>query len=132
MRSRQFVHFLLAGGIAAGVNFSSRILYSDWVSFSWAIVLAYLSGMITAFLLNKRFVFADAAHPLHHQVFYFTLINLLALAQTWLVSMGLVRWGFPAIGWEWYPHACAHAIGVMVPVFSSFIGHKHLSFRSHT
>ena len=49
--SRQFVLFLATGGFAALVNFGSRILLSHWLSFSWAVVLAYLAGMGTAFVL---------------------------------------------------------------------------------
>ena len=43
--------FLLTGGIAAAVNFGSRIVYSNWLGFSTAVVLAYITGMITAFVL---------------------------------------------------------------------------------
>ena len=47
-RSRQFLVFLLTGGIAAAVNFGSRILYNQWMGFSAAIVLAYITGMVAA------------------------------------------------------------------------------------
>ena len=33
------------------------------------------------------------------------------------------------VGFEFYPEAVAHAIGVVFPVFTSFIGHKYFSFR---
>ena len=56
-RSRQFLVFLLTGGIAAAVNFGSRILYNQWMGFSAAIVLAYITGMVTAFVLARLFVF---------------------------------------------------------------------------
>ena len=46
--SRQFLAFLLTGGTAAAVNFGSRILYNRWMDFSSAVVLAYLTGMVTA------------------------------------------------------------------------------------
>jgi putative flippase GtrA len=127
---RQFILFVLTGGFAALVNFASRILFSHWMSFSVAIVVAYLCGMLTAFVLNRLFVFREANNALHHQVFWFTIVNLAAVVQTLIVSLLLAEWIFPRIQFQWYPQTVAHAIGVAVPVLTSFIGHKHLSFRS--
>jgi putative flippase GtrA len=53
--SKQFLVFLATGGIAALINFLSRILYSNWLDFSLAVFLAYITGMITAFILAKKF-----------------------------------------------------------------------------
>ena len=61
-KSRQFVMFLITGGLATAVNFGSRILYNQWMGFSAAIVLAYITGMITAFVLARIFVFQDNQH----------------------------------------------------------------------
>jgi putative flippase GtrA len=128
-RHKQFLHFLVAGGIAAAINFLSRIVLNAWMPYSAAIVLAYCLGMLTAFLLNRLFVF-KANNPLHHQVLWFTLINVIALAQTLLISLLLARLIFPSLGWFWHSDAIAHGIGVLAPVLTSFIGHKRLSFKS--
>lgn len=42
--SRQFLLFLLTGGTAAVVNFASRIVLNQWLSYSSAIIIAYLVG----------------------------------------------------------------------------------------
>ena len=97
-KSKQFVAFLITGGLAAGVNFGSRIIYSHWLDFSSAIILAYLTGMVTAFVLAKLFVFKESKQALHHSAIYFVLVNLVAVAQTWLISMGLYYWAFPVFG----------------------------------
>lgn len=128
-KSRQFLAFLITGGIAAFVNFGSRIIYNLWVDFSLAIALAYVTGMITAFVLAKLFVFKDSRQSLQHSAFYFVLVNLVAVAQTWAISIGLAYYVLPAIGLDLYVKEIAHAVGVAVPVFTSYIGHKHLSFR---
>lgn len=125
----RFLKFLAVGGFAAGVNFGSRIVFSLWLSYSVAIVLAYLLGMVTAFCLNRLFVFRTTTRPLGHQVGWFIVVNLLAVAQTLAISLLLARWLLPAIGWSWNVELCAHAVGVAVPVVTSYIGHKHLSFR---
>jgi putative flippase GtrA len=125
----QFFIFLLTGGTAAVVNFGSRILYNQWTSFSVAIVLAYLTGMLTAFILAKLFVFTQSQQSLHRSAFFFVLINLLAVLQTWLISMGLAYYVLPAMGIQTLVHEIAHAAGVAFPVFTSYIGHKRWSFR---
>lgn len=127
--SRQFFVFLLTGGTAAAVNFGSRILYNFWVDFSTAIILAYITGMITAFVLAKLFVFKESRQAIHHSAFFFILVNLVAVLQTWLISMGLALYLLPSLGITRFVNEIAHAIGVAVPVFTSYIGHKRWSFR---
>ncbi len=127
--SNQFLAFLITGGIAALINFGSRIFYNSFVDFSLAIILAYLTGMITAFVLAKKFVFTQSRQKLRHSIIFFTLVNSVALVQTWLISMGLAYYFLPYIKVTSYVPEISHAIGIMVPVFTSYIGHKFLSFR---
>lgn len=127
--SKQFLVFLLTGGTAAAVNFGSRIIYNYWVDFSSAVILAYLTGMVTAFVLAKLFVFKDSQQSLKHSVMFFTLVNVLAILQTWAISMGLFYYVLPSLGVEEFTPEIAHAVGVAVPVFTSYLGHKHWSFR---
>jgi len=129
MISPQFLRFLVAGGIAAAANFGSRILLSQVMPYAAAIIVAYCIGMVTAFLLNRRFVFEASSNPLHHQAAWFVAINLLAVVQTLAVSLVLARWLFPAVGMTFHPETLAHAVGVAVPVFTSYVGHKALTFR---
>ena len=127
--SRQFLVFLLTGGTAAAVNFGSRIVYSMWVSFSTAVILAYITGMITAFVLAKLFVFKESRQSAYRTVAFFVLVNLVAVLQTWAISMGLAYYILPSLGVTLFTREIAHAAGVVVPVFTSYIGHKHWSFR---
>lgn len=128
--SKQFMLFLLTGGSAAAVNFFSRIFYNQWMSFSAAIVLAYLTGMITAFFLAKFFVFTSSTQRFHYAAVIFTLVNLLAVLQTWGISMFLAYYLLPTVGWKQYTHEISHAIGIIFPVFTSYLGHKRWSFRT--
>ena len=128
----QLVRFILAGGTAAAANFGSRILLSRWLSYEAAIVVAYLIGMLTAFVLNRAFVFAQVENTLRSQVSWFIAINLAAVLQTLLISLLLARVLFPAIGMEFHPETLAHAVGVAVPVITSYLGHRRFTFRSRT
>ncbi|MES2890085.1 MAG: GtrA family protein, partial [Pseudomonadota bacterium] len=116
--SRQFLAFLITGGTAAAVNFGSRIVYDQWLSFAWAVVLAYLTGMVTAFVLARLFVFRESQQAVHRSAGFFVLVNLVAVAQTWLISIGLAYYLLPAMGVTAFVAEIAHAVGVIVPVFT--------------
>ncbi|WNC89086.1 GtrA family protein [Paraburkholderia sp. FT54] len=127
--SKSFLLFLLTGGFAAAVNWGSRIVYNKWMPYSAAIVVAYITGMITAFILAKLFVFTKSTQSTGRSVFFFTLVNLVAVVQTWAVSVGLAYYVFPWVGMTWHARDIAHAVGVAVPVFTSYLGHKRWSFK---
>lgn len=130
MISSPFARFVLSGGIAAGVNVFSRAMLSTITSYSAAIVIAYLIGMTTAFGLMKLFVFEESGRRARAEYLRFGLVNFVALAQVWLVSVGLVRWLFPLTGFYYYPEAVAHLIGVLSPVATSYFLHKYFTFSS--
>ncbi len=125
----EFMRFLASGGIAAGVNWLSRLLLSQWLDYPTAVAIAYLCGMLTAFLLFRAFVFGAGDNPLAHSVGYYVLINAIALAITWVVSVGLGLYLFPRAGMSFYPLEIAHAIGIAAPTITSYFGHKFLTFR---
>ena len=127
---KRFARFLLAGGTAALVNIVSRIAFNWLMPYEAAIVVAYLCGMTTAYLLNRHFVFAASGRGVAAEYTRFALVNLAAVAQVWIVSVGLARFVFPAIGFAWHAETVAHVIGVAIPVFTSYVGHKRFSFAA--
>ena len=128
-KSRQFLAFLVTGGLAAAVNFGSRILYNQWVAFSSAVILAYLTGMITAFLLARTFVFTEGSQSVQRSAVLFVLVNAVAVLQTWGISMLLAYYVLGWLGITRFVPEIAHAVGVVVPVFTSYLGHKRWSFK---
>jgi putative flippase GtrA len=127
--SRQFVTFLVTGGLAAAVNLSSRILYNQWVDFSVAVVLAYLTGMVTAFVLARYFVFTESSQSMQRSALWFVVVNIVAVMQTWVISMLLAYYVLPRMDLTQFIPEIAHAVGVVVPVFTSYLGHKRFSFK---
>jgi putative flippase GtrA len=131
---QRFVRFLLAGGLAALCNFGSRFLYSIFVDFSTAVVLAFITGLTAGYLLNKRYVFTTSTNSRAHELSWFLFINLLALVQTWGLSVYLAQllpeiiFTHSASGGEW-AEAIAHLAGILLPVFTSYLGHRYLTFR---
>ena len=126
----RFIRFLVTGGLAAGTNILSRALLDRLVIYEIGVALAYLIGMTTAFILARLFVFDGRNGEVRGQYMRFALVNVFAFAQVWLVSIGLDRFVFPALGWTWHTANLAHAIGVISPVVTSYIGHQKFSFRT--
>ena len=129
MKSRRFIKFLVAGGIAAIANFGSRILLSYWLAYIPSIVIAFCIGLVSAFALNRAFVFVAASNTLRNQAWWFTIVNLAALVQTLVSSVALGKYALPALGISVHAETIAHGIGVLVPVVTSYLGHKQFSFK---
>ncbi|WP_245273364.1 GtrA family protein [Phyllobacterium sp. UNC302MFCol5.2] len=122
------MRFVISGGIAAAINILSRIAFSQFLPFSAAIVLAFLVGMTTAFILMKQFVFEESGNSTGNEYVRFGLVNLVALLQVWLVSIILARWLLPAINYNWHVDTTAHVVGVLSPVLTSYVAHKSFTF----
>jgi putative flippase GtrA len=97
--------------------------------FEFAVVAAFFVGLTSGFLMMRWFVFEGKAKPIIPQAGKYVFINMLALAQTLAISVIMVRWALPSIGIVRYSEALAHLTGVMVPVVTSYFGHKFLTFR---
>lgn len=126
--TRQFGLFLMVGGVAAGVNWLARLGLSGVLPLPAAVSAAYLIGMAVAYGLNRRFVFAASGRGVRSEVFRFAIVNVVSFTQVFVVTLALARLIFPAVGFELYPEAVAHAIGVLSPAVTSYIGHRRYSF----
>lgn len=126
--TREFVTFILAGGIAAGVNWGSNLLLNQVMALELSILLAYLIGMTTAFALSRAFVFASSGRTAHDEYARFALVNFFAVAQVWVVTIVLARVILPSVGWDFRPEAVSHLVGVASPIVTSYLGHKYFTF----
>ena len=129
MVSAEFVRFAAVGGIAALVNWGSCLALSTSVPLGIAVIPAYGAGMATAFTLSKFLVFSSSGRTVRSELWRFTLVNGVSLVQVWIVTMGLADFLFPSLGFSWHMDAVAHAIGVGSPVMTSFLAHKHFTYR---
>lgn len=124
---RQAGLFLVAGGIAAAANVGARIAYSEVMPLAAAVVLAYLTGMVVAFFLNRRFVFEHADDDTARRAGRFAVVNALAVLQTLFVTVVGARL-LRGAGVGDVSETAAHVVGVVVPVFSSYVMHKRWTF----
>jgi len=127
--SRQFGRFLLAGGLAAIVNWLSRFLFNLFMSYAAAIVAAYALGMAVAFVLNKRYVFPYSQRPVTAEMSFFILFNLAAFPVVWVIAYMLGERLLPGLLPRQLALALGHGCGVAVPALVNFVLHKFITFR---
>ena len=125
---REFLVFLCIGGLAAAINFLSRLVYNQWIDFSAAVILGYLTGMVVAFVLMRVFVFPKSSQSVRRSIVFFVMVNSVGMLQTFAVTMG-IYYLLPLIGFNRGVSEIAHGIGIAAPIFSSYIGHKRFSFK---
>jgi putative flippase GtrA len=127
----EFRRFVVVGGLAAAANVGSRMLFGLWLDYLPSILLAFLVGLSTAFLLNRSWVFARSGKHWSNEAMWFTAVNLFGLLQTMVISLLLARYLLPALGQQVGVDTTAHVVGVAVPIITSYLGHKYLSFGKH-
>jgi putative flippase GtrA len=126
--SKQLLRFLIAGGLAATVNWLSRFLFSQFLLYEVAVVVAYMFGMATGFFIMRSWVFHAETGAVRRQVITYLIVNLVGLTQTLIVSSMFARFLLPSLGVVAYREAIAHVLGIIAPVFTSFVGHKRATF----
>jgi putative flippase GtrA len=126
--SKQFLNFLFAGGLAAASNFVSRVLFSLWLTYSNAIIVAYVIGMLTAFIINSIYVFSKSDRNKFIQLRDFIIINMTFLPLVWLVSIKLNVWLID-LGVKNYSEEIAHFIALVLPMLTTFLIYKYYIFK---
>ena len=127
--SEQFGRFVIAGGVALVLHWLSRFAFNWYVGYSAAIVLAYLVGILVAFVLNKIFVFSYSDRPLKSELFFFFAINIAAFPFVWGGAFVLGVWVLPLFMAKEFALAVGHGIAITLPVFVNFVLHKFITFR---
>ena len=128
-RLPRFVRFLACGGFAAAVNWASRFAWNLIMPFSLAVLAAYVTGMVVAFVLFREFVFERGSSDTSEQVRNFVIVNIVGMAATWALANLLVYWALPAAGVTSHVEAIGHGIAIFAPVVTSWFGHRFLTFR---
>ncbi len=124
----RFFRFLLSGGLAATINIGSRYELSGLIGFRAAVLAAFCFGVSSAWILSRLWVFGPSQRHWATEFGRFLTVNLVALPQTWIISVLLAEWALPAMGVTQGAELAGHVIGVIFPVFTSYLAHKHFSF----
>ena len=128
-KGKEFPLFILAGSIAALTNVICRILLTIFLNFEISVFISYLIGMLTSFLLQRKYVFKSTKKSYKKSFAAFSLVNLFALVQVWIVSLLIKFWLVNFISSVPVVEFIAHCFGVVIPTFSSYFGHKYITFN---
>ena len=125
---RPEARFLIAGGIAALVNWLVRFPVELVLPYFAALLVATCIGMTCGFLLYRAWVFPGSTRPLAGQVRDFILVNLTGQA-TMLGVAALVRQLLISLDvGTLVAGASAHALGIAVGAVVNYLGHRHVTF----
>lgn len=127
----QFLKFLLVGGVAAALNWASRIILSFWLNFQISVALAYGVGMFVAFILNATFVFPDSDKSTKLQARDFFIINIIFFPIVWIISI-YVKYLLENLGMNSYVNELSHAIAIPCPMVVTFLSYKFIAFKENT
>jgi putative flippase GtrA len=130
MMPGEFVRFLSTGGLAAAINLFSRFQLNKVFSFEIAVALSYFLGMVTAYVLARMFVFNASGRSVAEEFKRFAIVNVFSLVFVWSISVGLARYLFPAVSFNWHADDIAHFVGVAAPAILSYFGHRAYTFAS--
>lgn len=122
------MRFLLAGGLAAGINWIARFPLELVMPFAIAVLGALAIGMTSGFLLYDRWVFPGSPHALQHKIRDFIAVNLASQAVMFVMAVGLRELALLAAVPKLIAGAAAHLIGIGMGAFVSFIGHRAVTF----
>lgn len=127
--SGQFALFLFSSGAALLLHWVSRMALSLVLPFSTAVIVAYGIGMLSAYLLQKRYVFTQSGNSRTREITLFVAVNLAWLPVVWLLSMWLGEYVLPHFLDRTLAHGLGHGIAITTPVLVNFAFHKFLTFR---
>jgi energy-coupling factor transport system substrate-specific component len=122
--------FLLAGAIAALVNWLARFPIELVLPYFAALLVATCIGMACGFLLYRGWVFPGSTRPFGAQVRDFIIVNIagqtamlgVATLTRQLIILAQVE---PILA-----GAAAHALGIAVGAFVNYLGHRDLTFAA--
>ena len=127
-KRKEFPLFILAGSIAAIANVLTRYILNIFLNFEISVLIAYIIGMITSFLLQRKYVFKSTKKSYKKSFAAFSLVNLFALLQVWIFSLLIKFWLINFISSVQLVEFIAHCFGVGIPAFTSYYGHKYITF----
>jgi putative flippase GtrA len=122
--SRLFLLYLLFGGIATVVDWSTYYLFlvSFNLHYSISVTFAFILGSITNFSLNKRFNFNNKYKKVHNQFLLYLLIAfgglILTITLMWLLIDVCIIDPF-----------LSRVIATAITLIYNFLGHKYVTFN---
>jgi energy-coupling factor transport system substrate-specific component len=125
----QPLRFLLAGGVAAAVNWAVRFPLSAVMPFLPAVTVATIIGMMIGFVAYRLLVFPGSSRPVIQQIRDFVLVNTSSFLLVVIVA-GLLRSVLLLISTPGVAEPVAHALGIAAGATLNYFGHSMVTFKS--
>lgn len=125
----QPLRFLLAGGVAATLNWVVRFPLSAMMPFLPAVTVATIIGMIIGFVTYRLLVFPGSSRPVIQQIRDFVLVNSSSFLLVVIVA-GLSRSVLLLISTPGAAEPGAHAVGIAAGAILNYLGHSIVTFRN--
>lgn len=131
-QTAQFPLFLVANSLAAATNISIKLASSLFVPDQLSVGAGFFAGLLTSYLLCRKYVFRVSSKIKPVEVAKFLSVNLIGLAityGTYKLVLSLLHNLFDANPSSASIQALAYTTGVGAPMFVSFMAQKSFTFR---
>lgn len=124
-----FRKFLLAGGIAALINWIARIILNDLLKLSLAhsIFIAHVFGMVVAFYLFKTHVFKSKKNFLSSSRSFF-MVNIFSLIFVYFVTLLLIKLFLFIFSDIFFIKGLSYGLALGLTSITSFYLHKKFTY----
>ena len=122
------IRFLVAGALAAAVNWLARFPLELIMPFALAVLGALAVGMTCGFLLYDRWVFPGSARPIAAKIRGFIAVNVATQVVMFVLSVALREAALRAGIAPLPAGAGAHMLGIGAGAIVSYLGHRSLTF----
>lgn len=128
----EFFKFLIVGAFSAGVNFFGRILFRSFFSYTVSILVGYLLGTISSYLLNKNFTFKAFDEKPYIQFVKFLVVTPFSiLLGVWIAPISvrtLSSLKLIDIPMSWL-ESVGHLMAISITTIYNFLVIKFFCFR---
>jgi putative flippase GtrA len=117
----EFLRFMVVGVISAGIEFSLLFLFTMYIDYRFANILAFVVTNIFTFALTKRWVFTSSGNKVEEQKLF-----VICLGGALLVNH-MVLWSL--VEYVTLDMRVAKIIAIGVTVIWNFLTRKNIVFR---
>lgn len=120
----EFISYVGVGAFATIVDWTFVYIFTDFFGLWYvlSVVIGYIGGSLTNYLLNKKYTFKNTSMKIGHQFLIFHLITGMGFFLNLEIVVFLVEYLN-----VWYMFA--KMISTSILLLWNFLGHKYITFK---
>jgi len=126
--AREGARFFVAGSVASGINWLTRLGFSFIVPFPAALAIGAGVGMLVGFVIYRSWVFPASSRGLRTQTVLFLLVNAVTASFVVTASLFIVGLLTEVPVSDRNRENLAHALAIGCGAIISFLGHRTFTF----